>query len=66
MYRFEYKPLIAYCEKITETPRKDTCYDTMFNTILDGEDPKDPKDICREYDAPSCLNNYARYIKENA
>ncbi len=66
MYRFEYSPLIAYCEKITEISRKGACYDTMFDAILDGENPKDPKDICRDYGSPSCLSEYARYMQEGA
>jgi hypothetical protein len=65
MYRLEYDPLLAYCEKITEKPRKHTCYSSMFDTILDGEGAKDPKEICKEYASLSCQNEYDQYIKES-
>ncbi len=65
MYRAEYTPLIAYCEGITEAPRRVTCYDAMFDAISGGDNPKDPIDICRANNSPICLSEYARFTKEN-
>ena len=64
MYRFEYIPLMTYCEAIKEMPRRDTCYDAMFDMIIDGDHPQDPREVCEKNNPSLCSNEYVRYLKK--
>ena len=66
MYRKEYARMLSYCHILGDTPRKTSCYDSVFDSIESEAPEEHIEQICNLGAMSECREQYHRYQKSSS
>ena len=66
MYRKEYTRMLSYCHILGDTPRKISCYDSVFDSIESEAPEENIEQLCNLGEMNECREQYHRYQKSSS